>query len=215
MVSGGAWPDTVTVVVGRTGVVSVSPARLRAARLAAAPTAAELDQRLRSRHRRNHPGITQAELAVRIGHRGAGAISQWERGQHRVDVGSLAAIAAALAVDPLDLLDPDTPVTLALLRARAGLTQTATAAAVGISRTSWARIESGQRRIWPDEIDPAARTLGVTVDQVVTAAQALPSSAPVIEDLPSELLERLDAHRRPGETRAETLNRFVPQTPSS
>ena len=205
-----AWPNTVTIVVGRTGVVQVSPARLRAARLAARPTETETAARMGSGHRRNHPGITQAELAARIGHRGAGAISQWERGLHRVDVRSLTAIAAALNVDPLDLLHPETPVTLALLRARAGLSQEQVAKAVGISASSWARIETGRRRIWPDELDAAGRALGVSVARVVAAASAVPASAPVIEDLPNAVLERLMAHRRPGESLAEVLDRLVP-----
>ena len=207
--------DTVTIVVGRTGVVQVSPARLRAARLDATPTDAEVAARMRSGHRRNHTGITQAELAARIGHQGPGAISQWERGQHRVDVSSLTNLAKALKVDPLDLLDPDATVTLALLRARAGLSQAKAAEAVGISRNSWARIEAGTRRIWPDELDAAARALGVNPARVLAATQAQQHSAPLVEDIPTELLERLTAHRRPGESLADTLNRFIPPAPSA
>lgn len=185
--AGGA--ATVIVVAGRTGVVSVSPARLRAARKAATPTAAELAVR---RRRLPGGGITQAELAARIGHAGPGAVHQWERGHHRMDVASLAAVARALGVDPLGLLEPGTPVTLAVLRRLAGHTQASAAAAIGVGRTTWGQIEAGQRGLWPEELDRAAAALGVTVTQVISAAGITPDSAPRVESLPVELVERLD-----------------------
>lgn len=165
---------------------------------------------MRSGHRRNRAGITQAELAARIGHRTAGAVSQWERGLHRVDVRSLTAIAAALGIDPLDLLTPETPVTLRLLRARAGLNQEQVAKAAGISPSSWARIEAGRRQIWPDELDGASRALGVPAGRVLAAVSAVPDSTPIVADLPKPVLERLMAHRRAGESLAEVLDRLVP-----
>lgn len=201
--------DTVIVVAGRTGVVSVSPERLRAARHAAIPTDEERRER-QKRGARIPRGITQAELARRIGLRTSTSVGQWERSQHKPDAENLVALARALGTDPLELLEPGTPVTLRLLRVRAGLTQEAAGAAVGISRFTWAQIEAGSRALWPEEVDTAARALRVSRAKLLAAAVKLPEAAPRLEVLPAELLQRLAAHQREGESLAATIARLLP-----
>src|SRR5436190_13895046 len=65
-------------------------------------------------------------------------VSSYESGRTRPRARAVRDLAATLSVDVLNLLATDTPVTLATLRARLGLTQTEVAATLGMSRSLYA-----------------------------------------------------------------------------
>jgi transcriptional regulator with XRE-family HTH domain len=117
--------STLPVVVGRAGM-SLSPDRLRTAR----------EQR----------GLSQEKLAHLAGCY-TNEISAYETGVTRPGPARLKQLADALGTDPLELLTPGIPVTLAALRTRAGLTQAEAAARSGVSRSTWAACERGDTTI--------------------------------------------------------------------
>ena len=117
-------------------------------------------------------GWTQQQLAAELGASGRRRIGQWERGLEQPQPRFVPLLAAALQVEPLELLTVDRrdPPLLAL-RMAAGLTLTEVAAASGIPYTSYHRLEHGLV-----VADPAAatakalaRTFGVTNDQILRA----------------------------------------------
>lgn len=132
-------------------------ARLRGARLAALRRAA---------------GLVQSDLAVHLGTVDR-RVGEWERGEQQPRPHYLVAIAAALDVDPLELLDvdPQDPPLLAL-RLAAGMTLRELAEASGIPFSSYRRFERGVGRAAPggDVVDALASALGVTPQQVQRAA---------------------------------------------
>ncbi|MGH3737260.1 MAG: helix-turn-helix domain-containing protein [Micromonosporaceae bacterium] len=177
---------TVILVVGRAGV-TIARERLRDAR----------QQR----------GLSQRELAELVGVYGSD-ISAYETGRTRPDPATLRRLAAALDLDPLDLLDPDTPVSLPVLRSRAGLTQAAVAAAAGLSRSTYAAIERGDTRLDSDRAARIAGALSASVDQVTQAAgRPRPRTEYVV--LPAHLVDQLERIQRPGEQLIDTLARLI------
>lgn len=181
--------DTVYLVVGRKGVEEFDRGRLRAARRAA--------------------NLDQQQLAERAGV-SPSTLSAVERGVNRPDAPLLRRLAEALGVDVLKLLAPGTPVTLRVLRYRAGLTQVQLAERIpGMSRGVLAQVERGQRDLRDDEIGPAAAALAVTAAEVVRAVHA-PALPPEVVQLPPDLVAVLRGEQRAGESLVEVLRRLLP-----
>ncbi|MGK5681677.1 helix-turn-helix transcriptional regulator [Actinoplanes sp. URMC 104] len=142
---------------------------------------------MRLAQRRSVRGWTQVELAERLqAKRAAGTrmaavevarqlrtlvvqISCYESGRTRPRAGTVRLLAEALGVDVLDLLAADAVITLAVLRARLGLTQEQAAQQLGISRSLYALLEQGRRPVSEGETHALARVLQVSVTQVRAA----------------------------------------------
>ena len=127
---------------------------------------------LRVARLRTLAGWTQAELATELG-LGRRRAGQWERGLEQPQPRYLPLLAAALQVEPLELLTVDrhNP-PLQALRLAAGLTLTEVAAASGIPYSSYHRLEHGL--IVADTTAATAkalaRTFDVNDDQILRAA---------------------------------------------
>jgi transcriptional regulator with XRE-family HTH domain len=182
---------TVIVVAGRMGIVEIDPAALKAAR--------------------RHARISQRELAARIGHSGPDAISKYERGRHRPDVATLTRIAAALNVPIRQLLRPDVPHSLRVLRICAGLTQDQVAGQLVMSRAAWSDVERGQRDLADAELGPVAQVLGVAPEDIAVAADVDGNGPLEAARLSGSLLRRYERHRRDGETLRQFLDRIIPE----
>jgi transcriptional regulator with XRE-family HTH domain len=182
-----AGPGTVVVVAGHRGVVQIDPAKLRAARLAA--------------------DLTQAQLAARLGTTQS-VVSAWERGDRRPDVHQLVRLAAALGVnDILSLFLPGTRHTLEVLRIRAGLTQAKLAGRLGMSPKEWRAIEQGHQPVPVEDAGIIATALGVNVAQVLAAGPG--DSVMEVVEASARVVALLDAEQLPGESRADTLDRLL------
>lgn len=143
-------------MASRRGATEFDPARLTKARVAA--------------------GLSQKQLAARLGHRHPNLINAWEKGRKRPSPDSLRRLAVALGIDIGRLIGRQ-PATLRSLRMAAGLNQHDVAAAVGVPRSTWSIIERGWRPL-PDEavapllallnIEPAAgETPAATLQRVL------------------------------------------------
>jgi len=128
---------------------------------------------LRVARLRTLAGWTQAELAIELGASGRRRVGQWERGLEQPQPRFVPLLAAALRVEPLELLavDRNDPPLLAL-RLAAGLTLTEVAAASGIAYSSYHRLEHGLIVADPTvaTAKALARAVGVTNDQILRAA---------------------------------------------
>ena len=122
-------------------------------------------RRLRQAKRLSHDG-----LADRVGIARPNLIA-YEQGKKRPSPKTLRALAAALGADPLQLLSVTArTATLADLRAaKGGLTTTETAAAVGLPRHSYDRMEAGRRPLDAETAQRLAELLGVAPSTVVAA----------------------------------------------
>lgn len=109
-------------------------------------------------------GLLQTELAEQLGTRDR-RVGEWERGEQQPQPRHLVALARALAVDPLSLLDVDQqdPPVLAL-RLASGLTLKELAETSGVPQTTYLRLETGVgRSATPVTVlEPLAAVLGVT-----------------------------------------------------
>lgn len=125
------------------------------------------------RDARLRAGLTQGELARRIGVAGGERVSEWERGQARVRSATrLHALAAALGVNPVDLLQaPSGRRGLRWYRMLAGLTPAELARAASVSVPTVKRWEAhGTARGLPvATLTGLAAALGVTPDAVAEA----------------------------------------------
>lgn len=128
---------------------------------------------LRVARLRTLAGWSQQQLAAELGVSGRRRVGQWERGLEQPQPRYFPLLAAALQVEPLDLLaiDHNDPPLLAL-RLAAGLTLTEVAAVSGIAYSSYHRLEHGLVVGDPTAATAKAlaRTLGVTTDQILRAA---------------------------------------------
>ena len=99
------------------------------------------------REARERAGLTQLQLAYRVGVVGGERISSWERGLSRPRTPAmLHALAKALKVSPVSLLvEPAGGPDLRWLRFAAGLSTAELAKRVGVSSATIQRWESGQR----------------------------------------------------------------------
>jgi transcriptional regulator with XRE-family HTH domain len=122
-------------------------------------------RRLRQAKRLSHDG-----LADRVGIARPNLIA-YEQGKKRPSPKTLQSLAAALGADPLQLLSVTArTATLADLRAaKGGLTTTETAAAVGLPRHSYDRMEAGRRPLDAETAGRLAELLGVAPSAVVAA----------------------------------------------
>lgn len=118
-------------------------------------------------------GWTQRQLADELGALGRRRVGQWERGLEQPQPRYLPLLAAALQVEPLELLavDRNDPPLLAL-RLAAGLTLTEVAAGSGIPYSSYRRLEHGLIVADPTAVTAKdlASTFGVTTGQLLRAA---------------------------------------------
>jgi transcriptional regulator with XRE-family HTH domain len=126
--------------VGRTGVVGFEPARLRAARERTGLTQRGLAERLLQVTRPNWPGGDIARAAqdienVRL------QLHDYEAGDVTPRPAMVRQIAKELGVDVLELVKPETPYTLQLLRARHGMRQADVAESLGLSPAYYGRVE--------------------------------------------------------------------------
>lgn len=136
---------------GRQGAPGFDPGRLRAARAAASLTRGAL--------------AAAAEVHEN-------EVKEWESGRRVPQVVAVAALARALHISPLDLLDRDgdRDLTLQELRATAGLTQQRAAEAAGLLRTTYSQLERGETVILsPADAAAIAGALGTDPDRVRAA----------------------------------------------
>ena len=122
-------------------------------------------RRLRRAKRLSHDA-----LAERVGIARPNLIA-YEQGKKRPSPRTLGALAAGLGADPMQLLAVTArTATLADLRAaKAGLTTTETAAALGVPRHSYDRMEAGKRPLDDATAEQLAEMLGVAPAAVVAA----------------------------------------------
>lgn len=182
--------STVFAMVGRTGVVHV-------------------DGRLLAQARRDAGYRTQAALAAAMGYRSKSVIADWESGRRNPDTHNLVRLARTLGVDPVDLCTPGTPLSLAMLRARVGLTQTELADKVGFSRATISAIEAGERSLAGDDIKVLAAALGVTPAAIAGAAQADVDTVPVVLEISGPVVDHIRDHQQPGESDDATMRRLL------
>jgi transcriptional regulator with XRE-family HTH domain len=100
------------------------------------------------------------------------SMAGYEAGRHSPTGATLFAIATALGADVLDLLVEGTKPTLAMLRARVGLSQGDVGAQLGMSRGWFGHVEQGRRDLTADEITTLAAVLKATPAQVRDAVAA-------------------------------------------
>jgi transcriptional regulator with XRE-family HTH domain len=101
------------------------------------------------------------------------SVTTYETGRHSPTGATLFAIATALGADVLDLLVEGTRPTLAMLRARVGLTQGEVGPKLGRSRGWLGHVEQGRRDLTADEITALAAVLQATPAQIRDAVAAL------------------------------------------
>jgi transcriptional regulator with XRE-family HTH domain len=168
--------------VGTTGVTGFDPARLRTARQQARLSQRSLAERLLLTHPPTTPPTTrQIHQLARGIETLRTQVHYYETGQRVPRPHMLHRLGTALGTDPLVLLDPHTPATLAVLRARYGLRQADVAEHLSCGRAYYARIEAGtapltaQNRqrlatllnITPTDLDQATSTHPATVESLL------------------------------------------------
>lgn len=104
------------------------------------------------RQARRTAGLTQTQAANQIGVTRV-TWSAWETGRTTPSPTHLQALTATFNI-------PVTPQTLKGARQAAGLTQTQTAKALGVTRATVGMVEAGN--LWPNNPDHWAQTLGIT-----------------------------------------------------
>ena len=119
---------------------------------------------------RRAKGLSHDGLAERVGIARPNLIA-YEKGGKRPSPRTLRALAAALGVDPMKLVTVTVgTATLADLRAvKGGLTTTETAAALGVPRHSYDRIEAGRRPLDDATAERLAELFGVPPATVAAA----------------------------------------------
>jgi transcriptional regulator with XRE-family HTH domain len=157
---------------GRHWVDAFDGARLAACRDARGWSQVQLAERLQQ----DRADGTPVPLAVAARHIRTLVVQvSYESGRTRPRARAVLALAGALGVDVLDLLAEDTPVTLAILRVRLGLTQADVAGRIGVSRSSYAAVEQGARPPTPAEVEALAGALRTPVGRVRAALPGPPS----------------------------------------
>ena len=120
----------------------------------------------RLRRRRAAAGLTQADLAGRLGVDRTHVV-HWENGRRRPSTAHLAQLASALGVRPADLLDPARiPSGLEGLRVSAGLTQTELADRAQVPRSTYSLLERSSEPPPGAIAGRLAEALGVSVTEV-------------------------------------------------
>lgn len=129
---------------------------------------------------RRRAGLTQHELARRVGVGGGERVSKWEIGGVTPRLEVLTRVASVLGVAVEDLLRvSEGRVGFRLLRVRAGVTPAALAAAVNVSLRTLRRWEAGQLERLPGAVTVrrAAQVMGVSIQDVEAALRASRSSS--------------------------------------
>ncbi len=142
---------------GRHWIDAFDGSRLAACRRARGWSQVKLAERLQQA-RPGNSRVSVAEAARQI-RTLIVQVSCYESGRTRPRTRAVRDLAAVLDVDVLDLLAADTPITLATLRARLGLTQDDVAAQLGISRSLYAAVEQGKRALDDTELTALAEVL--------------------------------------------------------
>jgi transcriptional regulator with XRE-family HTH domain len=161
--------DDGSLGVGKSGTGGFDPMRLRAARERARLTQRDLAERLLRATRPEWPGdnITRAAQDldnVRL------QITDYEAGQVTPRAEMAYQLAQALGVDVFDMLDPDTPYTLPILRARLGLTQDdVVTRGLGVGRAYYSRAERGGATFSDDQRIRLAEILQVDLADLAAA----------------------------------------------
>lgn len=124
------------------------------------------------RRARERAGLTQHELARRVGVVGAGRVSRWEVGGVTPRPETLRRLAEVLGVEATDLLVPmDGGTDFRRLRVLCAQRPQAFAGAMHMSSATLLRWETGRIERMPSDAvaEQAARQLGVTADEVLGA----------------------------------------------
>lgn len=94
----------------------------------------------------------------------------WEQGRHRPTPRLLVALAQALDLDPLELLDvTEDTATLPDLRGRAGLATVDVAEHLGVHPTTYRRLERGLAPLTADTAATLAALFGTTPNRIIDA----------------------------------------------
>ena len=156
--------------MGRSGIDGFDPERLRAMRERAVVTQRELAERLLRATKPQWPGTNIARAAqdmenVRL------QITDYEAGQVVPRADMLYQLAQALGGDVFDLLEPRTPYTLEMLRARQGMLQSdvVTRAGLSVGRAYYSRVERGQASLGEEDTRRLAVALKVESADLATA----------------------------------------------
>ncbi|MEU7802572.1 helix-turn-helix domain-containing protein [Micromonospora arborensis] len=157
--------------MGRHWISSFSPERLKQRRAARSLTHEDMARRLyewevaRTRDGSARPAEDSTEAARRLNTLRI-QYGSYERGAHQPRGPMLRDLAEILGVDVLDLLDPDAPRDLAVLRARLGMSQDDVATLLGLSRAGYAHIEQGRAALNDDIARRLAAVLKVDVQDL-------------------------------------------------
>jgi transcriptional regulator with XRE-family HTH domain len=111
----------------------------------------------RLREARLAAGLTQAQLAQRVGVADGTRVAAWEHGRSTPHPATWATICSLLGIE----LEEAGVVTLRSLRLRRGLTQDEVAAEVGVAASTVARWEAGTHRPWAKHAQRLAELYGV------------------------------------------------------
>ena len=162
-----------TATVSNTGVKGFDPTRLKAARERAGLTQRDLAEKLitatQVEQDDSGPSAVSLEQLRQLSRKIESArtlINYYEVGKRTPRADMLYQLAAALDVDPLDLLAPGSPITLATLRARRGLLQEDVARHLNRSRAYYARMETGTAEISAEDRQRLAALLGINASRV-------------------------------------------------
>ena len=118
------------------------------------------------RRLRQKAGLTQAEVAMRVGVRDGARVRAWERDDEQPLPRNVPRLAAALGVSATDLFGVSGAPCLAITRRIAGLTLTELARNAGMAYARCQRIEKGLLSPSDDEAARLAAALGVEVSGV-------------------------------------------------
>ena len=162
-----------TATVSNTGVEGFDPARLRAARERVGLTQRALAEQLVTAVHREHATAGRDDLSLNQLHDLSrriesvrSKINYYEAGKRQPRVDMLHLLGQALAVSPLELLEPGTPATLATLRAQYGLRQSDVADHLGCSRAHYARVEAGTAAVHADDRQRLAALFKISTDEL-------------------------------------------------
>jgi transcriptional regulator with XRE-family HTH domain len=153
--------------VSTTGVTGFDPARLRAARQRARLSQRDLAEKLLLADApATHPTAQQVHQLARAIETLRTQVHYYETGQRVPRPHMLHRLGTALNVDPLALLDPHTPATLAVLRARHGLRQADVAEHLTCGRAYYGRIEAGKAPLNANDRKRLATLLDISPTEV-------------------------------------------------
>jgi transcriptional regulator with XRE-family HTH domain len=158
-----------SIGVGKSGIGGFDPERLRALRERARLTQRALAERLLRATRVDWPGNDIARAAqdldnVRL------QIIRYEAGQVTPRAEMVFQIAQILGMEVFDLLDPQTPYTLEILRARRGLRQADVVdQGLGVGRAYYSRVERGTAQLGDEQRQRLAAILDVTPADLAAA----------------------------------------------